>query len=201
MAALFAVSLLGTLLLDVSGAAAAIPGPGHASTWTQVSGNSCHGVFQGNPPGSLIETTSAGANQNIVSPNQNLTVTLNWLTSEFGGNPPSKTDVCVEIASQISATLSQEHRPGPSNGYDTFMVKVPDGTGGAPICMRGAVSGPATSTEKSAILCYSLMAAVTPEIGNVLLLPAAGLLVAGGAVLLSRRRRAAVALQMVRRRR
>jgi hypothetical protein len=50
------------------------------------------------------------------------------------------------------------------------------------------VSGTGASTEKSAILCYTVMEAATPEVSKADLLPAAGLLVGAGAILLTRRR-------------
>jgi hypothetical protein len=67
-------------------------------------------------------------------------VTLTWNPNDLGGNPPAKTEDCVEIGSQISTGLSQEHVPGPTSGTDTFTFVVPlNGTGGQQICDRGAV--------------------------------------------------------------
>ena len=189
MAVVGALSFLVASFLGVPETATAA-GPVNGSGATAVTGNSCHGVFSGSPPGSLVETTSAGGSGNTVTPAQPITVTLTWNPGDFGGNPPSKTDLCVEIGSQVSGDLSQEHKPGPGGGTDTFNFSTPSMTGGQPICVRTAVSGPATSTEKSAILCYSVLAAATPEVPQTILLPLAGLLVAGGGVLLSRRRRA-----------
>lgn len=188
LAVIGALSLLGASLLGVSGAAAT--GQSGAPSGTAVTGNSCHGVFMGNPPGSLVETSSAGTNDSIVNPGQAITVTLTWRPTDFGGNPPSKSDMCVEIGSRISTTLSQEHKPGPGGGTDTYSFTTPDATGGQPICVRAAVSGGMTSTEKSAILCYEFLPAATPEVPTAILLPVVGLLVGAGAVLLSRRRRA-----------
>jgi hypothetical protein len=147
-------------------------------------GNSCRGVFSGNPPGSLVETTSAGPNDSTVSPGQTVRVTLVWNPNDFGGTTPDKTDDCVEIGSQISTALSVEHKPAPSGGTDTFSFTVPSGgTGGQQICVRSGVSG-----EKSAVLCYTVMAAVTPEVPKALLLPVAGLILVGGVLLFARRR-------------
>jgi hypothetical protein len=155
-----------------------------ASSDSPVTGNSCHGVFSGSPPGSLVETTSAGPNDGTVSSGQTVQVTLNWNPNDFGGKTPDKTDDCVKIGSQISTVLSREHKPAPSGGTDTFSFTVPSGgTGGQQICVRSAVSG-----EKSAVLCYTVMAAVTPEVPKALLLPVAGLLLIGGALLFARRR-------------
>lgn len=179
--------LAASLLGSYSGAAAAGLGTGAPST--SVAGDSCNGIFHGSPPGSLVETTSAGPNDNAVTPGQVISVTLTWNPSDFGGNPPSKTDMCVEIGSQIWATLSQEHKPGPSGVTDTFDFTVPGDTGGLPICARAAVSGPITSTEKSGILCYAVLAAATPEAPSVLLFPLLGLCIVA-ALLLVRRYRA-----------
>jgi hypothetical protein len=175
-------------LVDVTGVAAAAK-PGGSPTSTAVSGNSCHGVFSGNPPGTLVETTSAGVSGNTFTPGETVTATLTWNPGDFGGSPPAKTDLCVKIGSQISGTLSEEHKPGPSGGTDSYTFKMPYGTGGQPVCVRTAVSGPITSTEKSAVLCYTDLPVATPEVPQALLLPVVGLLVAGGAVLVSRRRR------------
>ena len=188
LAVVGALSLIAALLGVASVAAAAKPGGGPTST--AITGNSCHGVFSGNPPGSLVESTSAGASDDPVTPGQMITVTLTWNPQDFGGNPPAKTDLCVEIGSQVSATLSQEHKPGPNGGWDSYTFTAPYGNGGQPICVRTAVSGPITSTEKSAILCNSVLAAATPEVPQTILLPLAGLLVGSGGLLFLRRRRA-----------
>jgi LPXTG-motif cell wall-anchored protein len=149
-----------------------------------VTGNSCHGVFNGDAPGSLVETTSVGPNGSTVSPGQTVQVTLLWNPNDFAGNTPDKVDDCVEIGTVISASLSSEHKPAPSGGTDRFSFIVPSGgTGGQQICVRSAISG-----EKSAVLCYTVMAAVAPEVPTALLLPVAGLLLVGGAFLFARRR-------------
>jgi hypothetical protein len=169
------------------------PSPGDVSSETMVTGNSCNGIFNGAATGSLVKTTSAGPNNSTVSPGQTITVTLTWNPADFGGRAPSKTDDCVEIGTQLSTSMSQEHKPGPSGGTDTFSYVVPSGgTNGQQICDRGALSGtgPPSGIEKSAVLCYTVMAAVTPEAPMVLLLPIAGLLVGGGGFMLARRRRA-----------
>jgi hypothetical protein len=132
----------------------------------------------------------------VVEPGQTITVRLNWSPSDFSGGVPDKTDVCVEIGSQISASLSQEHKPGPSSGSDSYSVQVPaGGTGGEPMCVRGSVSGTGHDGEKSAVLCYALLASPAPEVPRVLLLPLTALLVGGGALLFARRRRTAKRLQ------
>jgi hypothetical protein len=193
------LSTVGVFLVDASSLAGASPGvtsvvsgSARASSSTAVSGHSCNGVFHGNPPGSLVETTSAGPNDSTVSPGQTITVTLTWNSSDFGGNNPSKTDECVKIGGQIAPNLSAEHKPGPAGSTDTFRFVAPSGgTGGQPICVRTAVSGPNVNTEKSAVLCYTLLAVATPEVSMALLLPLAVLVVCGGAVLLARRRQQA----------
>ena len=196
LAVVAALSSVGVWFLDTSTVAAAGTGvtaevakQAGAPSGSTVTGNSCHGVFSGKPPGSLVETTSAGPNDSTVSPGQTIQVTLTWNRNDFGGNPPAKSENCVKIGSHISKSLSREHEPGPSAGSDTFSFTVPvDGTGGQQICDRSAVSGTDVSTEKSAILCYTVMAAVAPEVPKALLLPVAGLLLVGGALLFARRR-------------
>jgi hypothetical protein len=139
----------------------------------------------------LVETTSAGPDNSTVAPGQTVTVTLTWNPSDFGGGPPSKTDDCIEIGSQISAALSQEHKPGPGAGIDTFTFTVPNGTAGQPICTRSAVSGPLSSTEKGGVLCYELLAVATPEAPVALLFPVVGLLLGSAGFLYVRQRRRA----------
>ena len=112
LALLAALTAGGMALLCAPAAAAggAAPAPG------LVTGDSCNGVFHGNALGSLVETGSAGPSGGVVEPGQTITVRLNWNPSDFSGSVPDKTDVCVEIGSQISASLSQEHKPGPPGG-------------------------------------------------------------------------------------
>ena len=196
LAVIAALSSVGVWYLEASATAAAstrvtseVAKEAGDSPGTTVTGHSCRRVFRGNPTGSLVETTSAGPNDSTVSPGQTIQVTLTWNRNDFGGNPPAKSENCVKIGSHISKSLSREHEPGPSAGSDTFSFTVPvDGTGGQQICDRSAVSGTAVSTEKSAILCYTVMAAVAPEVPKALLLPVAGLLLVGGALLFARRR-------------
>jgi hypothetical protein len=169
------------------------PSPGDVSSETMLMGSSCNGVFNGAATPSVVKTTSAGPSGSTVLPGQTINVSLSWLPSDFGGNAPTKTDDCVEIGTQFSAGMSQEHKPGPAGGSDTFSYVVPSGgTNGEQICDRGAVSGkgPSSGIEKSAILCYTVMGVATPEVPKALLLPVAGLLVGGGGLLLARRRRA-----------
>jgi hypothetical protein len=169
------------------------PSPGDVSSATMVTGHSCNGAFDGVATGSLVKSTSAGPNNSTVTPGQSITVTLTWNPSDFGGSAPSKSDDCVEIGSSLSTSMSQEHKPGPAGGTDTFSYTVPSGgTNGEQICDRGALSGtgPISGIEKSDILCYTVMAAATPEVPKALLFPAAGLAVGGGGLLLARRRRA-----------
>jgi hypothetical protein len=155
----------------------------------QLPGAGDGGEFSGPRSGSLLKVTSAGANESLVSPGQTINVTITWDPRDFGGYAPSKTVDCVKIGSSISKTLSQEHTPGPSGGTDHFSYVVPvDGTGGDQICDRATVSGPWGNTEKSAILCYTLMAVATPEVPTPLMLPIAATLVGSG-LLIARRRR------------
>jgi hypothetical protein len=147
------------------------------------------GVFDGAPSGSLMKVTSAGANGSLVAPGQTINVTITWNPKDFGGYPPARTVDCVKIGSKISKTLSQEHEPGPSGGTDHFSYVVPlDGTGADQICDRATISGPWLNTEKSAILCYTVMGVQTPEVPNTLMLPAAAVLIFGSGLIARRRR-------------
>jgi len=169
------------------------PAPGDISAATMVTGHSCNGAFDGAATGSLVKSTSAGPNDSTVTPGQTITVTLTWNPSDFGGSAPSKSDDCVEVGSTLSTSMSQEHKPGPAGGTDTFSYAVPSGgTNGQQICDRGALSGtgPASGIEKSAVLCYTVMTAATPEVPRAVLLPVAALAVGGSGLLLARRRRA-----------
>jgi hypothetical protein len=175
------------------------PSPGDVAALTMLTGHSCNGVFDGAAQGSLVKTTSAGPNNSTVAPGQTISVTLTWNPSDFVGGAPSKSDDCVEIGTSLSTNMSQEHKPGPAGGTDTFSYVVPsDGTSGEQICDRGSIAGTGPTgpdAEKSAILCYTVMAAATPEVPKALLLPVAGLAVGGGGLLLARRRRAGTRLQ------
>jgi hypothetical protein len=171
------------------------PSPGDVSSETMVTGNSCNGVFNGVSTGSVVKTTSAGPNNSTVTPGQTIVVTLTWNPSDFGSSNAAKTDDCVEIGTTLSASLSQEHKPPPSGGSDTYSYVVPTGgTNGQRICDRAQVTATGHSPEKSAVLCYTILGAVTPEVSKALLLPLAGLLITGGGFLLARRRRSSTYL-------
>jgi len=149
-----------------------------------------NGVFGGPRSGSLVKVTSAGPDGSPVSPGQTINVTITWDPKDFGGFPPVSTADCVKIGSKISRTLSQEHTPGPSGGTDHFSYVVPlGGTGGDQICDRATVTGPWENTEKSAILCYTLLGAATPEVATPVLLPLAAVAVGGGGLVIAHRRR------------
>ncbi len=171
-------------------------------------GELCHEVFHGPAAGSLVKTTSAGPDGSTVLPGQLITVTLTWKPSEFVWTAPSRIADCVEIGSTISPTLSEAYGPGPTTGTFTFTYVVPaGGTGGQQICDRGVAWGRDDrsntwasghgegwghddNTERSAVLCYSILAAQAPEAPMALLFPLAGLVVGGGALVFVRRRRA-----------
>ena len=154
------------------------------------SGRDVGGVFGGPQSGSLVKVTSAGPNGSLVAPGQTINVTITWNPRDFGRFPPVTTADCVKIGPRISRTLSQEHTPGPWGGTDHFSYVVPlDGTGGDQICDRAIAIGPWANTDRSAVLCYSLLAAVTPEVSAPVLLPVAAAVVGGGALLVARRRR------------
>ena len=186
-------------------------GPPGVQTGDPARDNSCNGVFDGSPTGSVVKTTSAGPNLSVVSPGQTITVTLQWNKGDFGWAGPGETEDCVEIGSHI-LKLSQEHGRAPLTGTDTFSYLVPADTGGQPICDRGLVWGyGATGSgwsdhwrgstsgsrnngpEKSEILCYSILGAATPEAPNILLFPMAAAFVGGAGYLVARRRRRSTA--------
>ena len=165
----------------------------------------------------MVKTTSAGPSGGAVTPGQTITVTVRWKSGDFSEEGLFLTEDCVEIGSRIS-TLSRVHVPAPHGRTDTFSYVVPGDTGGQPICDRAVLVGhfdPQTESsgeggessrdeggdpgdngdgrhdqpEKSAVLCYSVLAAATPESPSALYLPAAGLLVLGVVLLAVRRRR------------
>ncbi len=193
-------------------------------------------MFDGSADGSLVKTTTAGPNDSIVSPGQTITVTLTWTKQDFGWPGPSTSEDCVEIGSRV-VKLSQEHKPAPLTGTDTFSYVVPATTGGQPVCDRGVVwgygpsgdgwsnsdgkgrgsghgdddrsqrvdvanssgsgaaSGHGAGPERSAVVCYTVLNAATPEVPSTILFPLVGLAVVGGGVLLARRRGAPAELE------
>jgi hypothetical protein len=187
-------------------------GPPGTQTGDPTKDNSCNGIFDGSQTGSVVKTTSAGLNESVVSPGQTITVTLRWDGRDFGWAGPAETEDCVQIGSKVSR-LSQEHGRAPLTGADTFSYQVPADTGGQQICDRGVVWGYGATggnwrwyrsgfgggnqtnagPEKSAILCYSVLGAATPEAPSVILFPVAALLVVGAGYVVSRRRRASTA--------
>lgn len=172
----------------------------------------CATAFFGQPMGSLQKSTSAGPDQSSVVPGQQVTVTLTWNPRDFGGHGPTIVEDCVKIGSRVSTSLSQDHRPGPAGGTDTFKYAIPvGGTNGQEVCDRGvAVSSDpwwgqhgqgwgqdgddddpyrGWRVETSPVLCYTLLAAAAPEAPQALVIPVAGLVVGGSGYWLARRRR------------
>jgi hypothetical protein len=189
-------------------------GPPGTQTGDPTKDGSCNSaIFWGRSTGSVVKTTSAGPNDSIVSPGETITVTLKWDRRQFGWLGPAETEDCVQIGNKISK-LSQEHGRAPLNGTDTFTYTVPADTGGQQICDRGVVWGYGSTggdwssdgrgewnsnqsnhgPQKSAILCYSVLGAATPEAPSVLLFPMAALFIVGGGYVVTRRRRTATAL-------
>jgi len=173
--------------------------------WTSPA--SCRGSFGGPAAGSLVKTTSAGPDDATVLPGQRITVTLTWKAGDFVWGAPAKVADCVEIGSQLALALTQLRAPGSTDGTATFTYRVPGGTGGQQVCDRGVAwgrAGPGWShdgdgdagwgepgTERSAVLCYTILAASAPEVPQALLLPVAGLAIGTGAFVFVRRRRRA----------
>jgi hypothetical protein len=96
------------------------------------------------------------------------------------------------IGSQASSTLSQEHKPGPAGGTDTFTYAVPaSAQSGSQVCDRGRVSGPVAGSEKSAVFCYSVLGTTLPETRLAILLPLAVAVIGAAGFVTARRRRMA----------
>lgn len=159
--------------------------------------SSCVLAFFGRPVGSLKKTTSAGPDGSTVLPGQTITVTLSWNPHETG-ETPAKVEDCVSIGPRLSAVMSQAQRLGPGGGSATFSYVIPTGgTNGRQVCDRGLawVGGPRWGrfgggrVERSNVVCYTILAAATPEAPAALLLPVAGIVVGGGGYLVVRRRR------------
>jgi len=106
-----------------------------------------------------------------------------------GGRP-----ICDRaLVSGSSDPLTGSRGPGDTGGTEDALAQLrgpDDQDGGWSTGRSGGMGGSGLDgSEKSAVLCYSILAAATPEASNALLLPLAGVLVGGGALLVVRRRR------------
>ena len=121
--------------------------------------DTCDEVLAGRPTGGLNKRTEP-ADGSLVTPGQEITVTLTWNAHHFSGDRVHKVIDCVTVDDHMTNGLSRQHRDAANNGTFEFSYSVPnDVPVGARLCDRALVSGPTADgfgREKSNDVCFDV---------------------------------------------
>jgi hypothetical protein len=141
---------------------------GPAAAWAEApSPSACQGLYHGNPPGSLVMTTSPSS-ATVLHPGDEVEVTATWDTADWPRPLLHKVLDCLLVDGDVDYDHSGQEKPTDNDGYYRYHFTVPNGARGR-ICDRVRLSGRFVEdgdlvVQKSNTICFSI-AAVAGEIG------------------------------------
>jgi hypothetical protein len=150
------VAAMFTVLLVPSAAWAEAPSP-----------SACKGLYHGDPPGSIVMTTSpSGAT--VLHPGEAVEVTAMWNAADWPSPVLHKVLDCLLVDGEVDYDHSSQEKPTANDGYYRYRFTVPAGARGR-ICDRVRLSGRFVDdgelvVQKSNTVCFSI-AAVTGDTG------------------------------------
>jgi hypothetical protein len=158
------------LMAAIAGSAVLLPvvlGP--SAAWAEApSPSACRGLYHGNPPGSLVMTTSPSS-ATVLHPGDEVEVTATWDTADWPRPVLHKVLDCLLVNGDVDYDHSSQEKPTDNDGYYRYRFTVPNGARGR-ICDRVRLSGRFVEdgdlvVQKSNTICFSI-AAVAGEIGR-----------------------------------
>jgi hypothetical protein len=128
----------------------------------------CSGLYHGNPPGSLVMTTSPGSGT-VLHPGDEVEVTATWDTADWPRPDLHKVLDCLLVDGDVDYDHSSQEKPTDNDGYYRYRFTVPSGARGR-VCDRVRLSGRFVEggdlvVQKSNTVCFSI-AAVAGDTGD-----------------------------------
>jgi hypothetical protein len=123
--------------------------------------SACSGLYHGNPPGSLVMTTSPSA-ATVLHPGDEVEVTTTWDTADWPGPVLHKVLDCLLVNGEVDYEHSSQEKPTDNDGLYRYRFTVPNGARGR-ICDRVRLSGRFVEdgdlvVQKSNTICFSVAA-------------------------------------------
>jgi hypothetical protein len=150
----------------VAGILAVVLGP--SAAWAEApSPSACQGLYHGNPPGSLVMTTSPSSGT-VLRPGDEVEVTATWDTADWPRPVLHKVLDCLLVNGDVDYDHSSQEKPTDNDGYYRYRFTVPNGARGR-VCDRVRLSGRFVEdgdlvVQKSNTVCFSI-AAVAGDTG------------------------------------
>jgi hypothetical protein len=158
------------LLAATAGSALVLPAVfGASAAWAEApSPSACRGLYLGNPPGSLVMTTSPSS-ATVLHPGDEVEVTATWDTADWPRPVLHKVLDCLLVNGDVDYDHSSQEKPTDNDGYYRYRFTVPNGARGR-ICDRVRLSGRFVEdgdlvVQKSNTICFSI-AAVAGDTGR-----------------------------------
>jgi hypothetical protein len=132
------------------------------AAWAEApSPSACSGLFRGNPPGSLVMTTSPSSDT-VLHPGDEVEVTATWDTADWPRPVLHKVLDCLLVNGEVDYEHSSQEKPTDNDGLYRYRFTVPNGARGR-ICDRVRLSGRFVEdgdlvVQKSNTICFSVAA-------------------------------------------
>ena len=142
---------------------------GPSPAWAEApSPSACGALYHGDPPGSLVMTTSPSSGT-VLHPGDEVEVTATWDTADWPRPVLHKVLDCLLVNGDVDYDHSSQEKPTDNDGYYRYRFTVPNGARGR-ICDRVRLSGRFVEdgdlvVQKSNTVCFSI-AAVAGDTGT-----------------------------------
>jgi hypothetical protein len=127
--------------------------------------DACRGLYNGNPPGSLVMTTNPPGGT-VLHPGDEVEVTATWDTADWPGPVLHKVLDCLLVDGTIDYDHSSQEKPTDNDGLYRYRFTVRAGAQSR-VCDRVRLSGRLVEdgglvVQKSNVICFSVAAAGKP---------------------------------------
>jgi hypothetical protein len=134
-----------------------------AAAWAEAPNpDACRGLYNGNPPGSLVMTTIPSSGT-VLRPGDEVEVTATWDTADWPRPVLHKALDCLLVDGTVDYDHSSQEKPTDNDGLYRYRFTVPAGAKSR-ICDRVRLSGRLVEdgdlvVQKSNAICFSVAAA------------------------------------------
>jgi hypothetical protein len=139
-----------------------------SAAWAEApSPSACKGLYHGDPPGSLVMTTSPSS-ATVLHPGDEVEVAATWNPADWPTPVLHKVLDCLLVNGDVDYDHSSQEKPTDNDGYYRYRFTVPNGARGR-VCDRVRLSGRFVDggdlvVQKSNTVCFSI-AAVAGDTG------------------------------------